>query len=162
MPEELFQVFRYTVLLAVCVLTAAWDIKKGRIPNTVVLAGVILGFVFRFSIDEWLSILAGLIFIFFFGMLGLMGMGDIKLWMAVMALSNFSASCFIIAGAAALFILYRLLKDRKNAVQVCRLAVESLLANRKIIKFEQKGYPFAPYVLVSCLMYCLIQLGGLL
>lgn len=162
MTVEVTLLLRSAVLLSICLLAAVCDIKSGKIPNTVTFSGIVLGLLFHFSFDEWIRIFAGLVFIFFFGMLGLMGMGDIKLWMAIMSLSGFSDSCFIIAGAAALFIIYQLVKDHKKTVQICRLTVESLFTNRKIIRFEQKGYPFAPYVLVSCLMYCLIQLGGLL
>lgn len=84
------------VLLAILVLSAGlWDIRSRRIPNWLVAAGLVLGIALNSFLFEWtglkISLLGiGLAFIIYFPlyMLRGMGAGDVKLMMAIGALTG--------------------------------------------------------------------------
>lgn len=84
------------VALAALVLTAAaWDVVTRRIPNLLVIGGVLLGFVLQSGIHGWAGFrTAGLGFLFGFAvflpimLLSGKGAGDIKLMAAVGAIAG--------------------------------------------------------------------------
>ena len=99
----------YLLLLLVLAIASACDIKTRKIPNGLILTGLVTGVLF--SPVGILTKLFGVFFLFFFGMLHLMGMGDIKLWMVILLYLGFANSCFIVATAALLLILYAIWKN---------------------------------------------------
>lgn len=150
---DIRSVISIAVLLTLLLIASCYDKKTMKIPNWISLTGLITGICLCTSIYQVGYRFVAIVFIFFFGTLGLMGMGDLKLWMMISMFTGFTVSCFIVAGGAGILIVHQLICDRKNAGQTMRLAVTSFIVNRKLIEFEQKKYAFAPYLFCSCLIY---------
>ena len=94
------------LLIVLSGVAAVFDLEYRKIPNLVIATGIFCGL---FLCQEPKTILIrciGIVFVFLFGMFQLMGMGDLKLWMAIVAFVGFSRSCFIIVGAAILLLGY--------------------------------------------------------
>jgi len=116
------------------------------------LPAILLGFALTavFRLDTMPLIVIALALLFFFGTLNLMGQGDIKLIMAVTAISGLTAA-LISTGIAALLIvgiqvlLYpsEIASDAKNALHA--------LFTLKFKKINKDGrrVPFAPYILAG-------------
>lgn len=130
-------------------LAALFDIKTRKIPNELFCIGIISGFLL--FPQGMLGKVLGLLFVFGFGYLRLMGMGDIKLWMVIIMFTGFTLSCFIIAGAALLFILYSVCKNPAIVRDIHALFQHFILAH-KIGNIDEKGMPFAPFILISALI----------
>lgn len=141
------------MLLTLLLIASCYDKKTMKIPNWISLTGVITGICLCTSMHQVGYRFIAIVFIFFFGMLGLMGMGDLKLWMMISTLTGFTESCFIVAGAGLTLLIHQVIRNRKMASQTIRLTIFSFIYNRKIIEFEQEGYPFAPYMMLSCTFY---------
>lgn len=152
-----YMILKTAVLLILSLIAAVYDHKTLKIPNWIPFSGIIIGGCLCESFTGLTYSLLGVLFIFIFGMFGFMGMGDLKLWMMITMLVGFTAGCFIIASAAVLLILDKLLKERKTALKTLKLSISSLLLNKKVIEFEQKGYAFAPYLCTACFGYAVYQ-----
>lgn len=152
---DIRSVISIVMLLSLLLIASCYDKKTMKIPNWISLTGIITGICLCTSINQVGYRCIAIVFIFFFGMLGLMGMGDLKLWMMISTLIGFTESCFIVAGAALILLIHQMIRNRKKASQTIRLTIFSFIYNRKIIEFEQTGYPFAPYLMFSCILYCI-------
>jgi prepilin peptidase CpaA len=93
-------------------VAACYDVKLRRIPNYLTGAGLLSGLLMHFSLDGWKGLLgsllaalaAGCIFLVFF-MAGGMGGGDVKLMIAVAAITGLQETgslliCTSLAGGA--------------------------------------------------------------
>ena len=134
----------YLLLLLVLAIASACDIKTRKIPNGLILTGLVTGVLF--SPVGILTKLFGVLFLFFFGMLHLMGMGDIKLWMVILLYLGFANSCFIVATAALLLILYAIWKNPSITKDIS-------VYTKKIGSIEEDGFPFAPFLLASTVLF---------
>jgi len=148
--------FKLMLLLAITWCAAYSDIQWKRIPNELILFGISLGLLYSNSLKEVGFKVLAILFLFFFGMLGLMGYGDIKLWMVISCFVGFKNSCYIIVIAAILLIFYAAItswNETKNIVKitvfnVTQRGIIGCLGNKtKIV--NQKAYAFAPFVFTS-------------
>lgn len=150
---------RLAVLLIFTYLAARYDRRSRKIPNNLILYGMITGLLLSLSLKEFLLKLLGILFLYFFGMLRLMGMGDLKLWMVIVCVVQFTDSCIIILVAEIFLILYALSKDTDETVMVIKLSFWQIFTLHKIGRFQQKGYAFAPFIFASALLYSVIKMG---
>lgn len=153
---------RTVFLLAVLLLAAITDTKYGKIPNKLVFAGMVIGLLFSPSLSALLFKILGIVFLYFFGMLRLMGFGDIKLWMVIVSFSGFLPSCWIVLIGSLLLIGYVMVKNTKEADSIIRITVWQAVHLRKFTRPEQTGYPFAPFLFTGAAIYLLIQLGRMI
>lgn len=80
------------LLIVLSGVAAVFDLEYRKIPNLVIATGIFCGL---FLCQEPKTILIrciGIVFVFLFGMFQLMGMGDLKLWMAIVAFVGFSVA----------------------------------------------------------------------
>lgn len=137
----------WSLLLTIVACAACSDILTQKIPNELILLGLAEGFLVSFSTWsnfgwKWLAI--GVLF--GLGSLGLMGLGDIKLWMVIVAFIGFQKSLVPIGGGALLFILYCILTDRKETARIVKdMGKQFAFRNYYLIQGQQ-GYPFAPFI----------------
>ena len=140
----------YLLLLLVLAIASACDIKTRKIPNGLILTGLVTGVLF--SPVGILTKLFGVLFLFFFGMLHLMGMGDFKLWMVILLYLGFANSCIIVATAALLLILYAIWKNPSITKDIS-VFFQYFLYTKKIGSIEEDGFPFAPFLLASTVLF---------
>lgn len=140
----------FLLLLLILVIATVSDIRTMTIPNELILVGLITG-VFFSPVSIWQK-LFGVAFLFFFGMLHLMGMGDIKLWMVILVYVGFSNSCFIVALGALLLILYAIWKHPEITKDIS-IFFQYFFYTKKIGTIEKEGSPFAPFLLVATVLW---------
>ena len=97
-------------------------------------------------IDNRMVILLAL---FIIGMFGLMGMGDIKLWIVIALFLGFIDSCYLMGLAALLLILHQFIKNWKNTMNILTISLKDFWLTKKIRIFDQISYAFSPYILIS-------------
>ena len=135
------------LLFLILVIAAIWDYFYRKIPNWLICLGLIIGWLFSTcSIPERiLSLLA----LFIIGMFGLMGMGDIKLWIVIALFLGFIDSCYLMGLAALLLILHQFIKNWKNTMNILTISLKDFWLTKKIRIFDQISYAFSPYILIS-------------
>lgn len=135
------------LLFIILVIAAIWDYLYRKIPNWLICLGLIIGWLFSpCSIPERiLSLLA----LFIIGMFGLMGMGDIKLWMVIALFLGFIDSCYVMGLAALLLILHQFIINRKNTLNILTISFKDFWLTKRIKIFDQKSYAFSPYILIG-------------
>lgn len=152
--------FRILVLLSVTGIAAYCDAREKKIPNWLTFSGMAAGLIFSHSIYEAVWKAAGLLFLFAFGTFRLMGLGDLKLWMCISCLLGFGDSCIIIFGGEMLLVGHALME--RAGRRVLWISVRDVLMTGRVRIFEQRGYAFAPYVLLSVLLYLIYETGVIL
>lgn len=143
------------VLVLLLFICSIYDLKERRIPNDILGVGILFGFLSSGSLIEILWKIVALLFLFFFGMLRIMGMGDLKLWMFLSTYVGFMDSFVIMVAAAILLILYGWLKNKKETTLIFRHLLISFKTKRKPQVIEQTSYAFAPFILTATLFYLL-------
>ena len=143
------------ILIAGMIFASISDLKKGIIPNWLCLVIGLGGILSWKSIEETKGHFLVLLFIFVFGYFRLMGMGDIKLWMAVSMYFSFRGTLLIMLLSAVLLIIYALATE-KDAMKTIRLSVSDIALNKRLLVFHQKKYAFAPFLAVSTVVFYII------
>jgi Flp pilus assembly protein protease CpaA len=146
---------RISVFITLLLLCVFYDISERKIPNTLLGAGILMGLLSSQSLMELFWKILAIFFLFFFGMLRLMGMGDLKLWMFLNSFVGFQDSCWIIIIAALLLILFGGIKNRTETVLIFRHILISIQLRKKPEIIEQTTYAFAPFVLAAAVLYLL-------
>lgn len=146
---------RISVFITLLLLCVFYDISERKIPNTLLGAGILMGLLSSQSLMELFWKILAIFFLFFFGMLRLMGMGDLKLWMFLNSFVGFQDSCWIIIIAALLLILFGGIKNRTETVLIFRHILVSIQLRKKPEIIEQTTYAFAPFVLAAAVLYLL-------
>src|SRR5260370_33750264 len=134
-PPLIFQI----VLIAVVAMAAIYDIRFRRIPNWLVLAGLVIGIGFNTFLFAWAGLLFSLkgfafAFVIYFPLYLLRGMGagDVKLMAAIGSIVGWRnwLGIFIITavvgGLAAVALLVSRKRLRKGPSNVCYLILELL------------------------------------
>ena len=150
--------YKLIILLIVTGIAALCDVKEKKIPNWVTFPGMFIGLFLSGDFNEVLWKVIGLILIFFFGMLGLMGLGDIKLWMATCALTGFLQSCAIVIVAEILFLVAGYVRNRQETHNLFKLTLFDMFYSKKVNFVEQNAYAFAPYMFISSIAYCIFSI----
>lgn len=143
------------LLIGILGIATFYDLREHRIPNLLLAYGVLFGFLSSQSFIELFWKTIAFIFLYFFGMLRLMGMGDLKLWMFLNSFVGFQDSCWIIVIAALLLILFGGIKNRTETVLIFRHILISIQLRKKPEIIEQTTYAFAPFVLAAAVLYLL-------
>jgi len=155
------------VSVVVLIVASIFDIKTRRIPNwlnfsaMLVSIGLSLWGVFG---DEgsaqYLVRFLLFISIFFFGSLRLMGMGDIKLLMALALLNTPLQLLLAIACGAVMLVGFSLLRNGRKTIERVRYSLITV-SERQIPKpVEDELIPFAPYLTAGYILISLI--GGIM
>lgn len=139
----------FVILAAIC------DHQKMKIPNALTYPGILLGLLWTGTFQQAGMKLLVLLFLFLFGMLGFMGMGDLKLWMLISMYVPFLTSCYIMITAAVLLMVHQYLRNRRQTTQTMKIAAKDLFYRKRFVPFEQDGFPFAPYMAVATGVFCL-------
>lgn len=143
----------YGVFLLFLFRCSYTDLKTGKIRNKTVFPMILMGLLLCNDHRLLMGRVLGIIFIFFFGMTGLLGMGDLKLWMGICSFLGFLHSSYAVIIGAFLLIVYAVCKERYKAWEVVRTTIFHALFNRKFVKPEdQKGYRMAPFLMAGSII----------
>ncbi len=159
--------FRYIFTFIIIICAAVFDKLYKKIPNALILAGIIGGILFNFiiypiTLKEHIIRVVFLLIIFIFGMLRWLGGGDIKLWMTLDILIGAVFSSMSVAIASVLLIISALLLNFKENAPAVFISVNQIMMDRKLdteIKTE-KGYPLALFMAFPVGIICIYQMIG--
>lgn len=164
MGGNILEFLKTSFILIIVLLASIYDHKKKRIPNLLIVIGFLSSIMFDLyfypisSKDIFIKII-GICVLFFFGMLRLMGLGDIKLWMVITAYWGIIISSAIITGASLLLIIHRCLFNEKEK-ELVYLSVWQIMHYKKLNIIPQREYPFAPYIFVFTFVYASWIIAG--
>lgn len=138
----------FMLVLTILLISACTDMSDRRVPNAVTFGGMATGLILvalNSPKEAGIRFLC-LIFLFFFGTLRLMGMGDLKLCMAVTALRGMQEGSLTLLFGALLMIVYCLLTDSKNTALTLKDTVVFFTTGNPIPKRSDRLYPFAAFL----------------
>lgn len=151
------EIFHICLLAIILFAAALSDIKTMKIPNRLILIGLVLGFLYMPSIKGILFKLLYLGILFIFGMFGMLGYGDIKLWMVIAVFLGLFQSTIIIIIAAIISMIYSLFKWRKTTITHFLNFWWQMRIYKDYQGSSEIYIPFAPFMLVSFLLFFLIK-----
>lgn len=145
----------FIISIVLLVLASITDIKYKKIPNIITLTGICIGVIFQITTSiilhsySFLIIsLIAIIALFFIGMTGILGLGDIKLLIALTALNGIMPA-IMTAGFGSLYvILISLITRTKEATGELKMGIQTLLFKLPIYR-NGRSVPFAPYMLAG-------------
>lgn len=152
---------RSTLLIGTSAIASYFDIKTKRIPNWLCFSSMGIGLLLSRSFTSFTIHIITLLLLFVLSIFHLMGHGDMKLWMAISTYVSFEGTMYIMAIAALSMIVYAICSSPKSSVDVIKTFYYDVIYNKRFCFFEQKDYPFAPFLLFACMMYVLWKGGHL-
>lgn len=152
------------ILLAVlCGLTllaaAVTDMHHRRIPNAITLPAIGSGLILTAVIDWktfWIT-LATILVIFFAGMFGFMGGGDLKLIMAVVAFHGVMPALCSVGIASVAIIAVSAIQNPKETLSEVKNGLRCAIGKTKIME-QGRRVPFAPYLLFGYIVREILRL----
>lgn len=147
----------YLFILTITGIAAYFDARDKKIPNELIIIGLISSLFFMGSLEIFLWRALFILLLFFFGMFHLLGMGDLKLWMVLCAYTGFLESAYIIGGAAFLLICYGLITNSRESSFILKYMGFHFISKQKIQRLEQKSYAFAPFVFAASCVYTVLK-----
>lgn len=140
----------FIVTSAFLTLASFFDLKTNKIPNWITFPSIIGGIVFSvFFHQDWLWQIGFVIGAFFFGMTGLLGLGDIKLLMALYAWNNITSASQAFLAASILVIIAGEILSRGNSRRGIQLAHTIYLTRSMPQDKSGIAIPFAPFLFVG-------------
>lgn len=144
------------VLLVILTIATIWDIRTKKIPNLLILSGLIGGFLRMSSVNSVIWAIIFLVILLLFSSLRLIGNGDIKLWMVISLFTGILGSCIIMLFAVGLFFLYGLIRYKKAALHIYITSFTNLATKQGIKRYTGIEIPFAPFMLAGYILYLFI------
>lgn len=162
MPMTHDQIISVAACLLALSVSSVYDMKYRRVPNTVtfpmMLAGLLLTCVMELHLLPYKLLYASCLF--FFGMTGLLGLGDIKLLIGLGTVWKPEYALFCAALASLFIFLHHILRRRTELGSLFQKSCLCLLHLRPTQeRNSDNSAPFAPYLFLA---YILIQGGFLL
>lgn len=146
------------IAAVICLAAAVFDIRTGKIPNQLTFPAIIAGIIFSCFVSPISAVLidCGVIIAWFFlGMTNFMGLGDIKLVMALTAWIGWKPTIFsFIFSILCLCVYAAVINPLETGIYVGnwkqRLRLRKIPVNKKSTK-----YKFAPFMLIGTTFYML-------
>lgn len=138
--------------LPALVIASAIDIQTRKIPNYITFPFMTMGLVFTiiFNNVSVMNCVFGMALMFSFGMLGLAGMGDIKLLMVIASVSGFAMTILTAGIAAVLLLIFKLFTNYESTKRAMREGINAVIyGNLKILDRTGERFAFAIYITIS-------------
>lgn len=134
-----------TILL---LLASINDILYYKVPNKITFPAMIIGLLlcgFPFTVKSYYR-LTWLFIFFFIGMFRIMGMGDLKLCMAVLCLRGPMETAIMMFVGSVLLFIYCLLSDKEETLDFLKSLLNNFLYHTGVLKLSNNVYPFALFL----------------
>lgn len=136
-------------------IAATCDWRTGRVPNLLTLPVITLGILYTFYHQGMEAGIMRCILLFLVSLLGmaaLMGMGDLKLIMAFLAVGGMEFMIYTVAIASILLLLIEFAIHKRDTLTDMRAGIWSLMT----LNFDQtlgtgRKVKFAPYLLLGAI-----------
>jgi len=148
------------MLTAALVITSGyWDLAADRVPNVITLpsmaAGLFLCALRHGAGETVIRIVLELVLMLIIGPLGITGFGDLKLWMALIALAGAADGTFIFLSGCLVLMAYILItRPREGMMSIAN--ARRMIRGGKIEKTQNtEGYPLAFFIMAAYPAYLL-------
>ena len=133
-------------------IAATCDWRTGRVPNLLTLPVITLGILYTFYHQGMEARCILLFLVSLLGMVALMGMGDLKLIMAFLAVGGMEFMIYTVAIASVLLLLIEFAIHKRDTLTDMRAGIWSLMT----LNFDQtlgtgRKVKFAPYLLLGAI-----------
>lgn len=143
------QTITLTLIALICGL---YDNKYHKIPNFLAFSGIAYGLLCCEQ-KSWTITIITLIVLFFVGILGVAGMGDIKLWMMTVCIVGLRGLVIIILISEILFIMDQFRINRDQAETTIKAMFFDVFSHKRFIIYKQNKYPYGMYFFMGCVLY---------
>ena len=119
------------ILITLMALIAFSDYVYGKIPNFCTFTGIIFGIILTalYNREALVYTIFFIVFLFFFGMLGIINMGDLKLWMMLVALTSVLTGTVIFGISLVITLIIGLTVSPKENIAKIKTGVSSFSLN---------------------------------
>ena len=153
------QAVSFIITLIILSISAKTDYTSYKVYNIITFPSMLAGLIlcrFPFSANSFIR-LAWMVIFFLIGQLHLMGMGDLKLCMAVIALRGIEEAAWMLLSGAILLFVYCFITDRQNTVLMLKDTYNTLFYHTPVIKRTDKKYPFAVFLAIGYILIITIR-----
>ena len=136
-------IIKITITIIILIISGISDIKYYKIPNFITFPGMIIGLLlsgFPVKTEGWVA-LGLLVLLFFVGMFRIMGMGDLKLIMALVAINGLSETSVIVLTGVLFLMVYCFVTDYRSMVLSLKNTFHFFVMNMPISKINDVQYP---------------------
>ncbi len=139
--------------IATLIYAAYSDVKERKIPNKLTFPIMGIGLLlsgFPFRTEAYIRI-AGWLVLYMVGRVRLMGMGDLKLCMAVLCMRGIHDTWVMFVSGLLLITCYCFITDRQNTIYAFKNAYNIFFNHGKLVVQSTKRYPFAVFLAIGYL-----------
>ena len=133
------------LVIILLIAGAAMDLQYFRVPNILTFPAMAAG-LFLCGLQHQGAVMERLLWFvifFMFGMTGIMGMGDLKLCMAVLSIRGLKETGVMMLGATVFMSIYCIFSNRKDAEAGLKESVCAILHGVRPSSVTGYEYPFA-------------------
>ena len=158
------EIITVTLTLAILPVCAVTDAISYRSPNALTFPAMLLGLCASLATapTEAVFRLFLAVVLFYLGRLRIMGMGDLKLWMAVLFLRGGYESSLMMLFAVAFMFLYCLMTDGNSAFSFLKHIASLFTGKAYVKKGPSKEYPFAVFMAAGYPLALLLNTGRII
>lgn len=141
------------VTAVLLIVSAVTDAKEHKVLNALTFPSMAIGLIlcgFPFTSECYARLFWMAVF-FIFGSFRWMGLGDIKLIMAVTALRGVQESAGMFIMGTVILLCYCFLTDRENTIHMVEDTWHTLAYHTPVVKRSDKEYPFALFLALGYL-----------
>lgn len=149
----------FIITIIILAISAYTDLKYRKVLNVITFPSMALGlFLCKFPFTcESISRIVWMLIFFALGYFRMMGLGDLKLIMAVTALRGIEESSGMLLAGILLLFVYCFFTDRKNTVLMLKDTCSTIFYHTPVIKRSDKEYPLAAFLAVGYAVTFLIR-----
>lgn len=147
----------YFLTLAVVGASACFDAKYRRVPNYITFPAMVIGLLlagFPFTKESYIRLFA-LLIIFLLGQTRLMGMGDLKMIMAVAAWRGYREAWWMFLLGVLIMTAFCFLTEPRQTAEAFHNVFRLFKYRTGTLERNGKEYPFAVFLALGYLWICI-------
>lgn len=139
-----------TLMITLCILIIAscTDVQTQKVPNIVTFPAMVVGLIFSLYPNPFETVIriGWIVVLLVIGSMRIMGMGDLKLCMAVMTLRGAQEASIMLFTGSILLLIYCLVTEEKDTVESIKDLIRMFVYHTGIVKRSDNIYPFAVFL----------------
>lgn len=147
---------RTVIAAVICLAAAIFDYKNSKIPNKFTFPIIILSFIFSiifYPLNTTIFSVLVVVLLFFYGMTGWIGLGDLKLIMALTFIGTWKMGlCSFIFSSIYLMVFGLVTNPYETGFYMKKMLNRFKFKKEPLYKKSTK-YKFAPFILFGTLTY---------
>ena len=152
----MYNYITFGITVLILIISAITDIKTKKILNIITFPSMLLGILLMVIFKQYSFIGIRLIWMsvfFLLGTTGMVGLGDIKLLMAMTSLRGIEETSMALLLGAVFLAIYCFITETSMMKQIIRETFHYFTLKTEIVRISEKKYPFAVFVFAGYLTY---------